>query len=166
MRRQSLRILAVGAIAIFTIIGIALVMLSLLDRLVRPVSAPIEQRSLTIGPQFWKYDMSEYERVDSNVVYGLGGRWISVRYRRKSGEAVNRHDMISRISKALTSDGWTPRSLPGYEYVLSTIWETSEDDIHYTRAPRDDEPETWSFSHIIHVSSTGDNVCLYCQVSW
>jgi hypothetical protein len=39
----------------------------------------------SIGPQFWKYDLREYEIAESDVLMGLGGRWISVRYARQDG---------------------------------------------------------------------------------
>ncbi|MBN1818029.1 MAG: hypothetical protein JW828_11775 [Sedimentisphaerales bacterium] len=119
-----------------------------------------------IGPQFWKYDLSEYERVDQDVFSGLGGRWISVRYRLKEGRAVSRDQMISRITQALETDGWKREPLPNRQYAFPTIWETSPQDLYFTRKARETEPEHWFFSQVIHVGSDGQILCAYCEVGW
>lgn len=66
---------------------------------------------VSIGPQFWPYDLSEYQRVDSDVLYGMGGRWISIRYQRKDSSAINRDEMVKRISKTLKNEGWSSKTL-------------------------------------------------------
>ena len=56
----------------------------------RPAKALTKPALETIGPQFWKYDLSHYTRVDSDIVNGRGGRWISVGYQRKPKAVVTR----------------------------------------------------------------------------
>jgi hypothetical protein len=120
----------------------------------------------SIGPQFWVYDLSEYEQTEHDVLAGLGGRWISVRYTRKPGFSVTRQQLISRIAAALEADGWTREAPPSHKYVLSRIWETASDDLHFRRPARDKEPEYWFFNQTIHVSEDASVVCLYAEVGW
>ncbi len=118
-----------------------------------------------IGPQFWKYDLSEYKPIDQNVLSGMGGRWISMRYELKDGQTIPRDQIISRITQALEADGWNKEPLPE-RYVLSTIWETSPQDLCFTRRAREPEPEYWFFSQVIHVSQDGRILCIYYEVGW
>ncbi len=120
----------------------------------------------SIGPQFWKYDLDEYDRVDHDVMYGLGGRWISLRFRRKPDAMVDRQTLVTRISTALKGDGWSAESLPNHKYVLSRIWETGPDDLYFGRRARDDEPPHWFFNQAIHVSQDAAIVCIYAEVGW
>lgn len=130
----------------------------------KPESGSKEPKS--IGPQFWVYDLSAYEIVDHDVVYGLGGRWISVRYRKKPDAVVKRDELVSHITDSLLADGWTTKPSPSVPYVMSTIWQKSNQDIHFTRRPKPDEPEHWFFNQTIHVSEDASVVCLYCEVGW
>ena len=119
-----------------------------------------------IGPQFWRYDLSEYESVEHDVVYGLGGRWISVRYKRKAEATVTRDEMVSAIWSALQEDGWSSKPLPTVKYVLSKIWETSPSDLCFGRAARAAEPKHWFFNQVIHISQDGKTLCVYAEVGW
>jgi hypothetical protein len=119
-----------------------------------------------IGPQFWQYDLSEYERVDLDVVHGLGGRWISVRYKRKAEATVTRYEMVTAIRNALQEDGWSSEPLPSVKYVLSKVWETSPSDLCFGRAARGGEPENWFFTQVIHISRDGRILCVYAEVGW
>lgn len=131
-------------------------------------AAPTPERSVpkSIGPQFWVYDLSSYAQVDSDVVSGMGGRWISVRYQKKDGADVSRENVMSNIVSSLEGDGWTKKALPGRKYVLSQIWEKSDQDLHFSRGAKEKEPENWFFSQTIHVSTNAETVCLYCEVGW
>ena len=119
-----------------------------------------------IGPQFQVYDLSGYELVDGDVLSGLGGRWISARYQRMPGADVSRQQLVAGITSSFGADGWTKKPLPGRKYVLSEVWEKSDQDIHFTRRAKTDEPEHWVFSLTVHVSADADVVCLYCEVGW
>jgi hypothetical protein len=130
----------------------------------RPDQTGAEPRS--IGPQFWKYDLSEYKQVEHDVMYGLGGRWISLRYELRADGSTNRDEMVARITAALTSDGWVKGALPKGRYVLSQIWETASDDLHFSRDARDGEPEHWFFNQTIHVGKNARVICLYAEVGW
>jgi hypothetical protein len=127
---------------------------------------PEHRTPKSIGPQFWVYDLSKYDIVDNNVVSGMGGRWISVRYQKKNGAVVSRDDVVNDISSSLEIDGWTKEELPERKYVLSQIWEKAGQDLHFTRGAKDEEPEHWFFSQTIHVSTNAEIVCLYCEVGW
>ena len=149
-----------------TVVTIGLLLFALgCDREAEESSQPEEPAS--IGPQFWKYDLSNYTRVDSDVVYGLGGRWISIRYQRNAGTTVTRDEMASEVDRALLEDGWTAKSPPAPErYVLSEIWETSPSDLCYHRDARGEEPEHWFFNQVIHISHDGKLLCIYAEVGW
>ena len=149
------------------IIPIALVLVALgCERRKTPAVATQPAYPKSIGPQFWKYDLSEYERVEHDVVYGLGGRWISVRYKRKAEAAVTRDEMASAIRSALQEDGWSSKPLPTYKYVLSKIWQTSPSDLCFARAARADDPENSFFTQVIHISQDGKTLCVYAEVAW
>lgn len=127
----------------------------------RPASGP------SIGPQFWKYDLSEYKLVDQDVVHGLGGRWISVQYQQKDGAALTRARIAERIIAALTADGWKPTPVPPpSKYVQSKIWHHSDKDLGFTRQSRGNEDEHWFFSQYIYISDDAKILCLYCEVGW
>lgn len=127
-----------------------------------PAAAP-----KTIGPQFWKYDLDkEYSLVTNDVVSGPGGRWISVRYQRHPGQTTTRQEIVSRITTALQAGGWTPKPPPSGKYVLSKIWETSAEDLHFTRQAKADEPPHWFFAQTVFVSRNAGTVAVYCEVGW
>jgi hypothetical protein len=127
-------------------------------------SPPAEPQ--TIGPQFWKYDLKEYSIVTNDVVSGLGGRWISVRYQRRPEQTTTRESVVSHITTALQADGWKTERLPAGKYVLSKIWETSAEDLHFTRRAKADEPAHWFFVQTLFVSNEADTVAVYCEVGW
>ena len=119
-----------------------------------------------IGPQFWKYDLKEYSIVTNDVVSGPGGRWISVRYQRRFGETTTREAILSRIAAALQADGWKAEPLPTGRYVLSRMWESSTEDLHFTRRSKRDEPAGWFFAQTVFVSKEADTLAVYCEVGW
>jgi hypothetical protein len=136
---------------------------------VSSTSAPNPPRSkepAAIGPQFWKYELNEYSIVDNDVVSSLGGRWISVRYQRRPEHTSTRAGIVSRIATALQADGWKAAPLPQGKYVLSKIWDTSAEDLHFTRGAKADEPDHWSFAQTVFVSKEADTVAIYCEVGW
>ena len=120
----------------------------------------------SIGPQFFKYDLSDYIQVDTDVVSGLGGRWISVRYQRKPEASVTRDDMVAAIQRALQEDGWSAQTLPAHKYVLSQVWEKSALDLSFGRKAREGEPKNWFFNQVIHISQDGKTLCIYAEVGW
>ena len=128
--------------------------------------APEWKEPNSIGPQFWVYDLSSYSIADNDVVSGISGRWISVRYRRKSSADISRQDLVANITSSLESDGWTKKPLPSGKYMLSQIWEKSGQDLQFTRGAKDHEPAHWFFSQTIHISSDASVICLYCEVGW
>lgn len=119
-----------------------------------------------MGPKFWLFDVSDYNRTDEDVLHGLGGRWISVRYVLHDGVTVNRSDKVAEIVNAFTEDGWTLEELPSEKYVLSEIYETADSDLCFRRPAREGESEHWTFRTIIHVSEGGNVICQYCEVGW
>ena len=125
-----------------------------------------QNEDITIGPQFWKYDVSEYEQEQQNVENGMGGRWISVRYKKKAVSDVSTSDMKKRIETALLEDGWESKSLSSYHPVMSKTWETAPEDLYFERNARNDEPSHWFFSQRIHVGEDASVLCVYCEVGW
>ncbi len=123
-------------------------------------------REDSIGPQFWVYDMKEYTRTHHDVLEGLGGRWISVRYEAKDGAKIDRAGKIREIVNAFISDGWKQEPLPKSKYVLSNLYETASDDLYFRRGARGDESQNWRFAKAIHVSADGRIICSYCEVGW
>jgi hypothetical protein len=120
----------------------------------------------TIGPQFWLYGLPEYEIAEKDVVSGLGGRWISVRYRKRSHQQITPYEIELRITSALISDGWKKDALPSGRYILSKIWETSTEDIRFTRGAKPGEPDHWFFAQTVFISPDAEVVCVYCEVGW
>jgi hypothetical protein len=110
--------------------------------------------------------VTDYERAEQDVMSGLGGRWISVRYEAKEEAAVDRTSKVQEIIEAFLSDGWKREALPTQPYVLSEIYETATDDLYFRRGARGDEPSHWQFTNAIHVSIDGRTICTYCEVIW
>jgi len=108
----------------------------------------------------------EYAIVTNDVVSGPGGRWISVRYQRHPEQTTTREEIVSRITTALQADGWQTAPLPSGRYVLSKMWETSAEDLHFTRRAKSDEPPHWFFSQTVFVSRDADTVTVYCEAGW
>lgn len=129
-------------------------------------SPPPTAEPETIGPQFWKYDLKEYSIITNDVVSGLGGRWISVRYQRRPEQSTTREGVVARITAALHADGWKTEPLPARKYVLSKIWETSAEDLHFARRAKPNEPAHWFFAQTLFVSKEADTVAVYCEVGW
>ena len=119
----------------------------------------------SIGPQFWLYDLSEYDEVEHDVRYGLGGRWISIRKRQKPGCSVTRDQLVERISKPLLAAGWT-RATPPRRYVLSKMWETAAGDLYFRRPALKGEPHYLFFNQAVHISEDASIVCLYAEAGW
>ncbi|MBM4038482.1 MAG: hypothetical protein FJ290_08205 [Planctomycetes bacterium] len=119
----------------------------------------------SIGPQFWLYGLPEYEEADHDVLYGLGGRWISIRLRRKPGSSVTRDQLVERISKPLLAAGWS-RATPPKKYVLSKMWETAADDLYFSRSAAKGEPSYLFFNQAIYISKDASIVCLYAEAGW
>ncbi|MBK8002317.1 MAG: hypothetical protein IPK15_27410 [Verrucomicrobia bacterium] len=110
--------------------------------------------------------MSEYSIVTEDVSSAPGGRWISVRYQRRHGKTTTRDAVVNRIASALQADGWKTAPLPKGKYVLSKIWETSGEDLHFARRAKPGEPKHWFFAQTVYVSKEADTVAIYCEVSW
>jgi len=123
-------------------------------------------KSQSIGPQFWLYDVGDYDPTSEDVVEGLGGRWISVRYEAKAATNPDRAAKVEEIIEAFTADGWRQEALPSGDYVLSEIYETSGDDLYFTRSARGTEATEWRLANVIHVSDDGRILCSYCEVGW
>ncbi len=124
------------------------------------------KQEASIGPQFWLYDMTDYTRTHLDVLSGLGGRWISVRYQAKVDSKIDRAAKVREIVGAFTSDGWRQEALPKIKYVMSDLYETAADDLYFRRGARGKEIENWQFANAIHVSTDGRIICSYCEVGW
>ena len=94
------------------------------------------KQEASIGPQFWLYDMTDYTRTHLDVLSGLGGRWISVRYQAKVDSKIDRAAKVREIVGAFTSDGWRQEALPKIKYVMSDLYETAADDLYFRRMPQ------------------------------
>jgi hypothetical protein len=127
----------------------------------KPISATVE----SIGPQFWKYDLNGYQRVDHDVVYGLGGRWISVRYLRSKGVSTTKEAVTSQIVASLLQDGWE-KAARSENFTVARIWESSPDDFCFKRNARESEGANWFFTQTIHISDDARTICIYAEVGW
>ena len=130
-----------------------------------PISPPTNTVA-TAGPQFWIYGLSEYSLATNSVVSGLGGRWISARFRRNAGHVTTREAMIGRITNSLRADGWKAAPITDRKYVLSPLWETAGDDFRYGRSAKPTEPPHWFFEQTVHVSEDAATLAIYCAVGW
>jgi hypothetical protein len=129
-------------------------------------SNPTSAEPKQIGPQFWKYKLTEYSIVENDVVRGPGGRWISVRYQLLPNETMTREQIVARITSALQSDGWKNEALPAGKYVLSKQWETSSEDLRFTRRAKPGEPDHWFFAQTVSVAEDAGTIAVYCEVGW
>ncbi|NQZ59267.1 MAG: hypothetical protein HRT88_17575 [Lentisphaeraceae bacterium] len=121
---------------------------------------------LTIGPQFWIGDLSEYKRTHFDVANGMGGRWITARYKIKKNHTCHYDEIKNRFISILDKHSWSKVDLPKHKYVMSQIFETSTNDLSYQRSSTGKEPNEWFFNMVVHISPDAETVCLYCQVGW
>ena len=120
-------------------------------------------------PLFLKYDLAEYEVTERDVVRGLGGRLISLRYELKEGAGITREEMADRVVAALTAAGWDRKEGPARpKPVLGKMWPPGGKDLHmhFARGPRDDEPDHYFFAQTIHISDDASVLCAYCEAGW
>ncbi len=97
----------------------------------------------------------------------MGGRWISERLRLRPGKETARDVIRMRVREGLEQKGWV-RKPPNSRvpYVLSKIWDTAPDDLYYSHARLEGDPENWSYAQAVHVSADGREVHLYREVVW
>lgn len=131
-----------------------------------PPAPPATQPSGSIGPQFQAYDLPEYSLQDKDVVCGLGGRWITLRYLLKSGTTTSPAEIKTRVQRALEREGWQQKPLPGNKYVLSKTFETSPNDLYYAHGPFKSDPVHWFYNQAVHISDDGRTVVCYYEVGW
>ncbi len=122
--------------------------------------------SRSIGPQFQSYELPKYAIQEKDVVYGLGGRWITIRYVLKPDASSNPTEVRDRIKTALEQDGWLQKPLPARKYVLSKIYETSPNDLYYAHGPFKDDPQHWFYNQAVHISDEGKVLVCYYEVGW
>ena len=128
-----------------------------------------ERWSKRLDEQFWPYSLEEYEYAQQDsgfdVVYGLGGRWITARYLLREGHHITREEMVQRITQSLEFYGWKQEDLPDRKYVLSKIYETAKDDLYFTRGKFSSEGVV-HYSITIHISDDAGVLVLYCEAGW
>ncbi len=126
-----------------------------------------EKWSKRLDEQFWPYSLEEYECQikEADVVYGLGGRWITARSLLREGHHITREEMVQRITQSLEFYGWKQEKLPEIKYVLSKIYETSKDDLHFTRGKFSSENVS-HYSITIHISDDASVLVRYCEAGW
>ena len=124
--------------------------------------------SKVIGGQFWPFSREEYEPVekDFDVVYGLGGRWITSRCLLREGNKITREEMVDRIVKSFKYYKWKQTKLSQRKYVLSAIYETSENDLRFTRGPFTPNDSSLEYNVTIHVSDDASVLVIYGEAVW
>lgn len=126
-----------------------------------------ERWSKRLDEQFWPFSLEEYEEQGSetDVVYGLGGRWITLRHLLREGCHVTREEMVQRITQSLEFYEWKQADLPKRNFVISKIYETSRDDLHFTRGKFALE-SVMHYAITIHISDDASVLVLYCEAGW
>lgn len=119
-----------------------------------------------LGERFRKYELPEYELVDHDVLYGLGGRWISLRYKLKDGAEAEKESIRQRIADALARNGWQPKTLPSGKYVPSELYETSSTDLYYSRGPFEGDRDHVFYNQAVYISASARVVCCYYEAGW
>lgn len=127
-----------------------------------------EQWSKVIGEQFWPFSLKEYQlqEKEADVVRGSGGRWITVRYLLRDGCNIPKAEMAQRIIQAFEYYGWKQADLPEGKYVLSAIYETAKDDLHFIRGPFTSNDVVLHYKITIHISDNSQVLVLYCEAAW
>ena len=115
---------------------------------------------------FQPYALDEYTLVEHDFLPGLGGRWLTVRYRLKVGYFVDRSAIRLRIVVALAQDGWSPAPPPGRDYVLTKIFETAENDLYFSHPARQGDREHVFYNQAVHVSQDASVLVGYYEVGW
>ena len=156
---------AIFMILLFVVPGVMAILLAIILSTCHSPHKELQSRK-SIGPQFYAYELPEYEIAEHDVMYGLGGRWITVRNTLKEGIKIDPKEIRNRISKALEGAGWEAKTLPTRKYVLSKIIETSPNDLYYSHGAFPGDPPHWFYSQAIHISADGGVVVLYCEVGW
>ena len=131
-----------------------------------PPEPPSTQPAGSIGPQFQAYELPEYSLQGKDIVYGLGGRWITLRYVLKPEATCTPAEIRNRIKTALEREGWQQKPLPNRKYVLSKIYETASNDLYYTHGAFEGDPNHWFYNQAVHVSDDGRTVVCYYEVGW
>lgn len=124
------------------------------------------KKARTIGPQFYAYQLPEYETSEHDIMHGPGGRWLTIRKTLKEGIKVDPGEIRDRISKALEDAGWEAKRLPTQKYVLSKIFETSPEDLYYSHDAFPGDPPQWFYNQAIHIGADGEVIVLYCEAGW
>ena len=127
-----------------------------------------ERWSKEFGGQFWPFSLKEYElqEKEADVVSSLGGRWLTVRYLLRDGYNITREEMAQRIFRSFEFYGWKRTDLPERKYVLSAIYETAKDDLHFTRGPFTSNDDVLFYGITIHISDDASVLVLYCEAGW
>ena len=125
-----------------------------------------ERWSKRLDEQFWPYSLEEYQlqKNEAHGLGGLGGKWITVRYLLREGHPITREEMVQRITRSLEFYGWRQEALPDVKYVLSKIYETSKDDLHFMRGSFSSEVVHYAIT--IHISDDASVLVLYCEAGW
>lgn len=122
-----------------------------------------QQETIT---RFQPYQLSDYTLSQWDVVEGLGGRWISLRYQLNADANADAPGIRARLTDSLAKAGWTPRPLPEGKYVLSRIFETSPGDLSFAHDPFPGDPSYFVYHQMVHVSDDGKVVVCYCEIVW
>ena len=124
--------------------------------------------SKVIGGQFWSFSTEEYEVVkkDFDIVRGMGGRWFTSRRLLREGYNITREEMVQRIVQSFEYYEWKQTKLRQGKYVLSAIYETSGNDLRFTRGPFSSNDSALEHIVTIHISDDASVVVIYGEVVW
>lgn len=112
------------------------------------------------------FALDEYELVDRDVVRGIGGSWVSLRYEAAAETVPGYAAVRDRVATALEADGWVRDTMPDSPYILSREYDSSDDDLFYTRGPYPGEQPHVFHKLAVHTSPDARAVCLYVTRGW
>lgn len=126
-----------------------------------------EKWSKEIGGQFWPFSLEEYEfqKEEFDVVYGLGGRWITARFLLQEGHPITKEEMIQRITQSLEFYEWKQEDLSEGKLFLTARHENSKNDLYFERGPFSSEGVS-QYTITIHISEDAGVLVLYCEAGW
>lgn len=120
-----------------------------------------------IGREFidWIPDDFELVREQSDVVYGLGGRWLTLVY--ETGESSVGRDIIFECQAFFRQYGWQKRARPLHKiWMLSDHQELPLIQLRFRRTAFAHQERHWMMRSYVFISEDQRRIVQYCEVGW
>lgn len=121
-----------------------------------------------IGKEFTDWIPKSYKLDEdkTDVVSGLGGRWITYYYT-SNNEVIEQKALIDICKLFYKKYGWKESILPlRKNFVLSKRYDSPLPELRFTRTAFPYQESSFSSQSYIFISNDGKTIIQYCEVGW